>query len=178
MATPDRQLAEELFAARRSPAPAPAAPPPNDETEAKAHARSRAEPQDGDQEEEGGPDFRGPYRAFGRAQHPLPALVIYFNAAERRKYGKKKVQVQYEHLDSDDPASEGLAEDGQSFSFVVAGARKMMRVTVRGRQLEQGYDLIISHRMPWIRCVDRDFGQADGQVITSVEMEAVQEAEM
>ncbi len=53
----------------------------------------------------------------------------------------------------------------------------MMRVTIRGRQLEEGYDLIVAHRMPWIRCVDRDFGQGDGQVITSVEIEAVQEEE-
>ncbi len=119
MAMPDRPLAEELFASRRP--PAPAGPPPNDDTAARAHARSRAEPQGGDQEEEDGPDFRGAYRAFGRPRpYALPALVIYFNAAERRKFGRKKVQVQYEHLDSDDPASEGLAEDGQCFSFVVA----------------------------------------------------------
>ncbi len=122
MAMPDRPLAEELFASRRPPAPGPAAPPHDDETAARAHARSRAEPEGGDREEEDGPDFRGAYRAFGRARpNALPALVIYFNAAERRKFGKKKVQFQYEHLDSDDPASEGLAEDGQSFSFVVAG---------------------------------------------------------
>jgi hypothetical protein len=130
--------------------------------------------------EEAGPDFSGPYRAFGHPRsQALPALVLYFNAAERRKYGKKKVQLQYEHLDSDDPASEGLAADGQSFSFVVCGARKTVRVTVRGRNLEYGYDWLVLQRLPWMRSADaeRDFRQGDGRVITAIEIEPVEEEE-
>jgi hypothetical protein len=133
-------------------------------------------PGDGEQDD-GRPDFSKAYRAFGHPRtHALRSLFIYFNALERREYGRKKVQIQYEHLDSDDPASEGFAEDGQSFSIVVSSARKMMRITVRGRQLEEGYDYITFHRMPWIRSVDRDFGQVDGPVITAIEIETVEEA--
>src|SRR5438128_9723787 len=117
MATPGRQWEEALFGSEQRPA--------TGEPEESA----AAEP------DNGRPDFSKPYRAFGhpRAQ-PLRSLLIYFNAAERKKYGKKKIQIQYEHLDSDDPASEGFAEDGQSFSIVVSSARKMLRITVRGRQ--------------------------------------------
>jgi hypothetical protein len=129
-------------------------------------------------EEDPGPDFSGPYRAFSHPRaHALPSLVLYFNAAERRQYGKKKVQIQYEHLDSDDPASEGLAADGQSFSFVVCGARKTLRVTVRGRNLEYGYDWLILQRLPWMRSVDRDFGPGDERMITAIKIEAVEEEE-
>ncbi len=53
----------------------------------------------------------------------------------------------------------------------------MMRVTVRGRQLEEGYDLIISHRMPWLRCVDRDFAGDGEAIITAIVIEPVKEAE-
>jgi hypothetical protein len=135
------------------------------------------EPLGADEEDDGRPDFSKPYRAFGHPRtHALRSLFIYFNAAERRKYGKSKIQIQYEHLDSDDPASEGFAEDGKSFSFVVCGARGMLRYTVRGRQLEEGYDYITFHRMPWIRSCDRDFGQIDGPVITATEIEPVEEA--
>src|SRR5713101_4957429 len=132
------------------------------------------------QEDDGRPDFSKPYRAFGHPRtHPLRSLFLYFNAAERGKYGRKKIQIQYEHLDSDDPASEGFAEDGQSFSIVVSGARKMMRITVRGRQLEEGYDFLTFHRTPWIRSIEkgRDFGQVEGPVITSIEIEPVEEGD-
>src|SRR5262249_22966328 len=96
---------------------------------------------------------------------------------ERRKYGRKKVQIQYEHLDSDDPLCEGFAADGRSFSFVVCGARGMLRYTVCGVKLEEGYDLITMHRMPWIRSHEkgRHFGQHDGPVITGFEIEALKE---
>ena len=162
MALRDETL-EQIFKSRSQ--PAPPAPKPT-----------------ADAEEDGGtPDFSKPYRAFGhpRAQ-PLRSLWIYFNAAERRKYGKKKMQIQYEHLDSDDPESEGFAEDGKSFSFVVAGARRALRITVHGRDLEkQGYDPFTSHRLPWMRSFDkeRDFGQVEGPVITSFVIEPVEEEE-
>jgi hypothetical protein len=135
---------------------------------------------DAEREEDAVPDFGGPYRAFGHPRsQALPALVLYFNAAERRKYGKKKVQIQYEHLDSDDPAGEGFAADGQSFSFVVCGARKTLRVTVHGRNLEYGYDWLILQRLPWMRSADadRDFRPSDGRAITSIEIEPVEEEE-
>ena len=135
----------------------------------------------GDREDEAGtPDFSQPYRAFGHPMgRPLRSLFLYFNAAERRRYGKKKMQLQYEHLDSDDPASEGFAEDGRSFALVVVGARKALRITVRGRQLEQGYDWLTFHRLPWLRSFDqdRDFDQLEGPVITSIVIETVEEAE-
>jgi len=131
-------------------------------------------------EDDAGPDLSGPYRAFGHPRsHALPSLVLYFNAEERRKYGRKKMQIQYEHLDSDDPQSEGFAADGQSFSFVVSGARRAMRVTARGRALEEGYDWLLQHRLPWMRSADadRDFGQGGSAVITSFVIEPVQEEE-
>jgi hypothetical protein len=127
-----------------------------------------------------GPDLSGPYRAFG---HPRPdtlrTLHLYFNAAERRRYGRKKMQIQYEHLDSDDPASEGFADDGQSFALVICGGRKQLRITVRGRRLEKDYDWITLHKMPWMRSADneRDFGQGDEPVITGFEIEPVEEPE-
>ena len=68
-------------------------------------------------------------RFFPLSRRALRSLLIYFNAAERTKYGKKKIQIQYEHLDSDDPASEGFAADGQSFSIVVCNSRKVLRFT-------------------------------------------------
>jgi hypothetical protein len=131
--------------------------------------------------DDGRPDFSKPYRAFGHPRtQPLRSLFLYFNAAERKRYGKKKIQIQYEHLDSDDPQSEGFAEDGKSFSFVVSTGRGFLRYTVHGWDLEEGYDLITFHRMPWLRCIDRDFrkgdGSADGPVITSIDIEAVEEA--
>jgi hypothetical protein len=135
-------------------------------------ANGAAEPDDGR------PDFSKPYRAFGHPRtHPLRSLFLYFNAAERQRYGRKKIQIQYEHLDSDDPETEGFAEDGQSFSIVVSGARQMLRITVRGRQLEADYDLVTFHRMPWMRSIDkgRDFGQVDGPVITAFEIEPIKE---
>lgn len=133
-------------------------------------------------EDDGGrPDLRPgkPYRAFGHPRsHALRSLFIYFNADERNKYGKKKMQIQYEHLDSDDPMTEGFAADGQSFSLVVSGARRMMRITVRGRQLEEGYDYITFHRTPWMRSFDgRDFGQLDGPVISSFDIEVLEDEE-
>ena len=89
---------------------------------------SAAEANGAGEQDDGRPDFSKPYRAFGHPRtHALRSLFIYFNAAERRKYGKSKIQIQYEHLDSDDPTSEGFAEDGKSFSFVVCGARGMLR---------------------------------------------------
>jgi hypothetical protein len=130
--------------------------------------------------DDGRPDFSKPYRAFGHPRtHALRSLFLYFNAAERQLYGRKKIQIQYEHLDSDDPSSEGFAADGQSFSIVVSGARKMLRITVRGRELEEGYDYITFHRMPWMRSMERgrDFGQVEGPVITGFEIEPVEEAE-
>src|SRR5438132_835623 len=128
MATPGRQWEEALFGAEQRPAAG------------EPEAEAAAEPDDGR------PDFSKPYRAFGHPRtQPLRSLFIYFNAAERRKYGRKKIQIQYEHLDSDDPASEGFAEDGKSFSIVVCGARKLLRITVRGWQLEAGYDFITFH---------------------------------
>jgi hypothetical protein len=128
-------------------------------------------------QDDGRPDLTQPYRAFGhpRAQ-PLRSLFVYFNKEERKKYGKSKIQIQYEHLDSDDPKSEGFAEDGRSFSFVVCGARGMLRFTVRGWLLEDGYDHITFHRMPWIRSADRaEFRRNDEPVITGVEIVEVEE---
>jgi hypothetical protein len=126
------------------------------------------------------PDLGGPYRAFAHPRsHTLQTLHLYFNAAERRRYGKKKMQVQYEHLDSDDPESEGMADDGQSFTFVVSGARKQLRIVVRGRRLEEGYDLLTFHRLQWMRSADseRDFGQGDEPVITGFQIEPITEEE-
>jgi hypothetical protein len=120
-----------------------------------------------------------PYRAFGhpRAQ-PLRSLFIYFNADERKKYHKKKMQIQYEHLDSDDPASEGFGADGKSFSIVVSGARKMLRITVHGRDLEDGYDHVTFHRTPWMRSFDgRNFGQMDGPLITGFDIDVLEDEE-
>jgi hypothetical protein len=142
-------------------------------------AAEAAEPRGAGEPDDGRPDFSRPYRAFGHPRtHALRSVFLYFNAAERQKYGKKKIQLQYEHLDSDDPASEGFAADGQSFSIVVCNSRKVLRITVRGRQLEEGYDLITFHRMPWLRSIEkgRDFGQVDGPVITGFEIETVEEA--
>lgn len=167
MGWPDRALdpkrtLDRILNARAEPVPAPAPP--------------AAVPADDREDEAGTPDFSQPYRAFGRPMaRPLRSLFLYFNAEERRRYGKKKMQIQYEHLDSDDPASEGFAEDGQSFCIVVAGARRALRITVRGRQLEAGYDWLTFHRMPWLRSVDRDFEQIDGPVITSIVIEPVEE---
>jgi hypothetical protein len=133
------------------------------------------------EDDEGRPDLRPgkPYRAFGHPRsHALRSLFLYFNAEERKKYGKKKMQIQYEHLDSDDPTTEGFASDGQSFSFVVSGARKMMRITVHGRQLEEGYDFTTFHRTPWMRSFDgRDFGQLEGPVIFSFDIEVLKDEE-
>jgi hypothetical protein len=132
--------------------------------------------------DDGRPDLKGPYRAFGipRAQ-PLRSLFLYFNAAERKQYGKKKVQIQYEHLDTDHPDSEGFAADGRSFSFVVATGRGFLRFTVHGWDLEEGYDQITFHRMPWIRSFDGTFQKADGKpegpVITGIGIEEVKEKE-
>jgi hypothetical protein len=163
MATPIKKPWEdELFGSRqRPPAGEPDAPP-------------AAAPDDGR------PDLTGPYRAFGhpRAQ-PLRSLFIYFNAAEQRRYGKKKVQIQYEHLDSDHPDSEGFAADGKSFAIVVATGRGFLRYKVHGWDLEEGYDQISFHRMPWIRSYDGSFQKAgeqrDGPVITGVDIEPVEE---
>jgi hypothetical protein len=131
------------------------------------------------EEDDSRPDLRPgkPYRAFGHPRsHALRSLFLYFNADERRKYGKKKMQIQYEHLDSDDPRSEGFAADGQSFAFVVSGARHMLRITVRGRDLEQGYDFTTFHKTPWMRSFDgRDFGQLDGPVIFSFDIEVLED---
>jgi hypothetical protein len=133
------------------------------------------------EDDAGRPDLRpgAQYRAFGHPRsHALRSLFLYFNGDERKKYGKKKMQIQYEHLDSDDPTSEGFAADGQSFSFVVSGARRMMRITVRGRQLEEGYDFITFHRMPWMRSFDgRDFGQLEGPVIFAFDIEVLKDEE-
>jgi hypothetical protein len=148
-------------------------PPPEPVTE-------RAEPAAGGEPAEERPDFSKPYKAFG---HPRPdalrSMFIYLNTAEQRKYGRKKFQIQYEHLDSDDPMSEGLAADGRSFSIVVSGARQPMRITVHGVQMEEQYDYIPLHRMPWIRSHEpgRNFGQHDGPVITSIEIEPLEEEE-
>jgi hypothetical protein len=159
MGLPDRRGWEEVFAPQRQ--PAPAAPEAANEDDER-------------------PDFSKAYRAFGHPRpQPLRSMFLYFNADERKRYGRKKIQIQYEHLDSDDPMSEGFADDGQSFAIVVSGARQMLRITVRGRQLEGDYDLISQHRMAWMRSIDRgrDFGQADGPVITSIEIEPIKEEE-
>ncbi len=168
MDSPDERAARELFGSPKV-IDLPRQPP-------LAEPWPATETAGGQVQDDPGPDFSGTYQAFGR-QHPYPlrCLVLYFNAAERRKYGKKKMQIQYEHLDSDDPVSEGFAADGQSFSFVVAGGRKVQRVTVRGRQLERGYDLLIAQRIGWIRSADRDFGHSDGPFIGSLEIEPVGE---
>ncbi len=164
MATPaKRQWENSLFTNQKAPAASQPSPAPAPE-----------KPDDGQ------PDFTGPYRAFG---HPradaLRSLAIYFNAEERKRYGRKKVQIQYEHLDSDDPETEGFAADGKSFSFVVATGRGFLRYTVHGWQLEEGYDQILLHKMPWLRSTERDFrkadGSTDGPVITGVEIVAVKE---
>jgi hypothetical protein len=123
------------------------------------------------------PNLSEPYRAFAHPRaHTLQTLHLYFNKVERLRYGKRKMQIQYEHLDSDDPESEGLAEDGQSFSIVVSGARKQLRIRVRGRRLEEGYDLLTFHRLQWARSADeKDCSDGDEPVITGFEIEPVEE---
>jgi hypothetical protein len=162
MAIPDRRW-EETFKPKEGAAPGPAA--------AGAESNGAAETDDGR------PDLNKPYRAFGHKRtQPLRSLFIYFNAEERKKYGKSKIQIQYEHLDSDDPASEGFAVDGKSFSFVVCGARGMLRFTVHGWLLEDGYDHITFHRMPWIRSAERaGLRRNDEPVITGIDIQAVEE---
>ncbi len=171
MATPSRQW-EQII----SRTPARTADP------APGGAAVKQEGERANEPDNGRPDLKGPYRAFGHPRtEALRSLFIYFNADEQKRYAKRKVQIQYEHLDSDDPESEGFAADGKSFSFVVATGRGFLRYTVHGWDLEEGYDQITFHRMPWIRSFDRDFrkadGQADGPVITGIEIEPVEEAE-
>jgi hypothetical protein len=101
------ELAARVFERPRHP-PAPAARLLEERAAGAGHERDGAAVP-----EDTGPDFAGPYQAFGRTQPiPLRCLVLYFNAQERRKYGRKKVQIRYEHLDSEDPAGEGFAADG------------------------------------------------------------------
>ena len=113
------------------------------------------------------------YRAFG---HPrtkfLTALHLHFNGAEQRRCGKKKVQLQYVEMTSDDDEC-GLAADGTSFTLVF-GKR---RLTVHGRNLEKGYDFCSFHRMPFIASADRDFSDGDEPIVTSIVVETVEEPE-
>jgi hypothetical protein len=100
------------------------------------------------------PDLTGDYVAFAAYRgRNLPCLHLYFNAAERKAHGKKKKQVQYVHLESDDEKS-GLAEDGLSFTAGVYMPEGRMLLTVRGRNIEHIYDLLALHKLAWIRSID------------------------
>lgn len=60
------------------------------------------------------------------------------------------------------------------FSVVLAGSIKQ-RFTVRGRNLEGGYDFLSFHRMPWIRSADHDTAEDGDPIITNIEIEAIDE---
>jgi hypothetical protein len=111
------------------------------------------------------------YKAFGTPRNHLTCLQVYLGAEGRKRLGKKKLQFQYVQIDSDDKDG-GFSEDGTFFSVVFVGSVKQ-RLTVRGRNLETGYDQLTFHRMPWIRAADRDGGDDGEPVITGIEVEDV-----
>ena len=80
-----------------------------------AAAGGRAEASGAGEEDDGRPDFSKPYRAFGHPRHASRCGRCSFTSTRRsgQSMARSKIQIQYEHLDSDDPASEGFAEDGQ-----------------------------------------------------------------
>lgn len=129
-----------------------------------------------------GPDFSAPYKPAGASRGKgLTSLWIYFHAEERQQHKRRKRQLQYRNLDDDD-AESGFLDDGTGFSLVFTG-QKRHRLIVKGRggpKLEEIYDRITLHRIPWIRSIEpgRDFG-ADGEaVITSIRIELIQEEEI
>ncbi len=113
------------------------------------------------------------YLAYGHFRsRDMACLHVYFNAAERKDHGRKKQQLQYCHMEPDDDKS-GFDEDRQSFSIPFGTSDGRVRLTVRGRNIENIYDLITYGRMAWIESIDarRDIPELipdNAEVITSI----------
>jgi hypothetical protein len=127
-----------------------------------------------DEDEAAPPDLEGEYKPYCHLRaKTVPAMRVYFNAEGRRKYGKSKRQFQMCHLDDDD-AKAGMADDGTWFALVFSG-QVTQRLIVRGRNLVELFDFIADHKIAWLRAVERDFEKKGECVITSIEIEAVEE---
>lgn len=102
-------------------------------------------------------------------------LDQYLNATERKVHGKKKRQLQYHVIESDESDS-GFAADGQSF-MIEWNIPEQWQLTVTGRNLRPIYDRISEHRIRRLRVADRDFApDTDKQpVITKIELVPVEE---
>jgi hypothetical protein len=127
-------------------------------------------------EDDAGPVDGTPYQAFGRSRpYELPALLLYFNAMERRRYGRKMIRVHYDQIEGDDPMTGGFTPECGSFCFVVTTAGKRLGITVHGRELERGFHLFTWRKLPWMCSVERDFGNTPGEVITGIDIVELEE---
>ncbi len=91
------------------------------------------------------------------------------------KTGKRNQQFEFIQMDSDDPEA-GFSDDGTLFSIVFVWSKKLKH-TVKGANLETGYDQITFHRMAWIRAADRGLRPDDKEpFIESIKIEVIEES--
>jgi hypothetical protein len=64
--------------------------------------------------------------------------------------------------------------DPTRFIVEFVGDADKWRVTVEGRNLFRLYNLVVQHRLEWIRAVDRDFGDDKQAIITGITVEQVE----
>lgn len=105
-------------------------------------------------------------RTFRPTNKPVPRLHI----VERSKV----TSAQYVHLLTGSVFM--VTPNGQAFVLEFAMTdRKILRVTVQGRNLWKVFDYCQLHRWSYLRAADRDFTKGKEPIILSIGIEVVQE---
>jgi len=100
---------------------------------------------------------------------PLTRICFILGREEFAPGGKPYRFYHYVHLDSG--GWFGFTKEGQEFTLRFSGMESV-EVTIRGHHMLKLCDAIQSHRIAWLRVVDRDVGDGrDGfPVVTAIEI--------
>jgi hypothetical protein len=63
----------------------------------------------------------------------------------------------------------------EKFEVVFVGHEEKWRMTVTGRNLWVVYNLIVQHRLEWLRAADRDFAEDGQPIVLAIEVVEVKE---
>ena len=117
------------------------------------------------------PNLNDDYKASGMVDSDCFRLTLINGKKGFEPGGRAYIALQYVHIGT---GEFGFTKDGQIFTFLYSELQPKL-LTVEGRNLLRIFDNITTHRMPWIRVIDRDLRAVDDvsqePVITALKLE-------